>query len=439
VAGGTAPSIALPSAALGVAEVALLSLGTYVLVRRAARPFVSSISPEFVPAGRSSIRTKLVLAIAVPVASTAVVATVVVFRHADETAREADRALAHELAALGTLRREPPTAPVRPWALAVALCGATAVAAGLGIGAGSRAAREIVQTARSIDRLVDRRSAEATAHAPLFVELAHLSEAVDALSRRYEEIEATTESALAAREQAQRMKTQFLASMSHDLRSPLNSIIGFSELLLRGVEGPLAPSQRENVEIIKRSGEDLLRLINDILDSARIEADRIDLVRRWTPSVSLVSDTIRRARELIGEKDVELHSELQPGLPPIYVDVDRLAQALFNLLSNAVKFMSSGTIWVRAHVSEGPPGPPGQYLRIEVADTGQGIPEEHRESIFEAFRQLDAGSTRRAGGMGLGLSLAKNLVELHGGRIWLESRIGEGSVFYVAIPLTGEG
>jgi len=435
---GTPASVAAPMTLLSGAQIALVCLAVYVLVRRATVPLLAAIPATSVPDRRATVLSKLFFALAVPVACTAAITTLVVFRHADEMSREADRALARELSELGAARKEPAPPPVRPWALAVTVLGATVLAAGLGGVAGRRAARDLAETARSIDRFVEGGSGQEPSHRPLFSELARFSDAMDALARRYDDIEATTENALAAREQAQRMKTQFLASMSHDLRSPLNSIIGFSELLLRGVEGSLSVSQRENVEIVKRSGEDLLRLINDILDSARVEADRIDLVRRWTPSVALVTDTIRRARELIGPKAVEIHSEIQPGLPPVYVDADRLAQALFGLFSNAVKFMSSGSIWVRARVAQGAPGLPGRYLRIEVADAGEGIPPEHREYIFEMFRQVDGGSTRRSGGMGLGLSLAKSLVEMHGGRIWFESRVGEGSVFFVALPLSEE-
>jgi signal transduction histidine kinase len=435
---GTPASVAGPFVAFSLAQTLLACLAGYAIVRSIVRPVLARIPAARLPdpgARRGSVHGKLLVAIAIPIGSTAAVTLLLGFRHADEASRRADHALRADLATIGARATGAAPTPVRPWALAAAVLGATAVALGIGSGAARRAATDLASTAAAIDRLVERDARDRAPRRPAFRDLADLVSAVEALAVRYAQMHATTESALDARQTAQRVKTQFLASMSHDLRSPLNSIIGFSELLLRGVEGELSPTQRETIGIVKQSGEDLLRLINDILDSARIEAGRMDVERRWTPSVSLVTDTLRRARELVGPKPIELLSELQPGLPPVFVDADRIAQALFNLLSNAVKFMERGTIRVRAAVSEGPPGPPGRYLRVEVADTGAGIAEEDRDSIFRTFHQVDSGSSRRVGGMGLGLSLAKSLVELQGGRIWLESRIGEGSVFYVALPL----
>jgi len=435
---GTPPSVAGPFVLFSLAQTFLACLAGYAIVRWVTRPVLARVPAERAPdpgRRRGSVHRKLLLAIAIPIGSTAAATLLLGFRHADEATRGADRTLRAELATIGARPTGSSPAPVRPWALAAAVVGATVVAVGIGNAAARRAATDLAATASAILRLVDRTAGRDPARRPAFRDLSDLENAVDALTRRYDEMHATTESALDARQSAQRVKTQFLASMSHDLRSPLNSIIGFSELLLRGVEGELTSAQRETIGIIKHSGDDLLRLINDILDSARIEAGRMDVERRWTPSVSLVTDTLRRARELVGSKPIELHSELQAGLPPVFVDADRIAQALFNLLSNAVKFMEKGTIRVRASVAEGPPGPSGRYLRVEVADTGAGIASEHRESIFRAFHQVDSGSSRRVGGMGLGLSLAKSLVELQGGRIWLESRMGEGSVFFVALPL----
>jgi len=268
-----------------------------------------------------------------------------------------------------------------------------------------------------------------------FSEIRELGRAMTGLADRFAELSHMKDRSILARAEAQRMKTQFLASMSHDLRSPLNSIIGFSELLLRGIEGPLTPAQKEVLRIIHGSGEDLLRLINDILDSAKLEAGRLDVQREWTPSVEILNETIKRSREFVGDKDIDLIAELQPGLPPVFVDADRLSQALLNVIANAFKFMEQGTVSVRASIGDGQPGPSGRFLRVEIADTGTGIREEDRETIFEAFRQIDGSSSRRAGGMGLGLSLARAIVELHGGKVWVESRLGSGSVFTVAVPI----
>lgn len=223
--------------------------------------------------------------------------------------------------------------------------------------------------------------------------------------------------------------------MSHDLKGPLNSILGFSELLLRGMEGPLQPPQRQDVGLIHRAAEDLLRIINGILDSAKLEAGRIDLARDWVPPVELVSDAVRHGRSLVGDKEVSIQTEVQPGMPPVLVDRYRVVQALECLVSNAVKFTDRGVVAVRVRIESGPPGLAGEHLRIDVSDQGRGIPPQERDRMFEPFHQADASSSRSAGGTGLGLYLAKSLVDLHGGRIWFDSRVGRGSVFSIALPI----
>jgi len=235
--------------------------------------------------------------------------------------------------------------------------------------------------------------------------------------------------------QNQKMKTLFLASMSHDLKSPLNSIIGFSELLLKGIEGELNEEQREDIQLIHNSGEELLSLINNVMDYARLEAGTLEIHKEWTPSVELVTSAVRGGGHLAGGKDISIQSEIQPGLPPVFVDPARISQVLSNLISNAVKFMEKGTITVKAFQARGLFEENDKYLRIDVVDTGMGIKQADIEKIFDSFRQLDSSFSRRSSGLGLGLSLAKELIDLHNGKIWVESEIGRGSIFSIGLTM----
>jgi len=308
-----------------------------------------------------------------------------------------------------------------------------------GSAVGSRAARALRRIAASLERIDSGTPVDAHADPPSRVrELDRIEAVLPALAARIRDVRRTQEQATESLAASRRMKTQFLASMSHDLKGPLNSILGFSELLLRGMEGPLLPQQRQDVDLIYRAGEDLLRIINGILDSAKLEVGRIELAREWVPSVELVANAVRHARSLVGDKEITVQSEVQPGLPPVHVDPHRMAQALECVVSNAVKFTERGFVAVRARV-ETPPGRPGRSLRIDVLDQGPGIPAGYRDSLFLPFHQLDGSSSRRAGGTGLGLFIARSLVELHGGRISFESNIGRGTVFSISLPLEGSG
>jgi signal transduction histidine kinase len=258
------------------------------------------------------------------------------------------------------------------------------------------------------------------------------------LARRVEEASTREDRARTAVLDAQQLKTQFMAAMSHDLRSPLNGILGFGELLSRaGERGQLNAPQRESVNLIQRAGADLLRLIDDILDSAKLDAGRLTIRRQWTPSVEILTEAVRRGEELVKNSDLRLEAELQPGLPPVHVDAERIVQAVVGLLGHAAHAMDRGTIRLRARVATGPPGPPEQ-VRVDVIDSGQGIRAADRERIFEAFREIAEPSGRRIGGLGLGLALARALVRAHGGDVWFETRPGEGTTFTVALPV-GEG
>ncbi len=234
---------------------------------------------------------------------------------------------------------------------------------------------------------------------------------------------------------ADELKSQFLANMSHELRTPLNSIIGFSRIILKGIDGPINDLQRQDLEAIYNAGQHLLGLINDILDLSKIEAGKMDLIFEEVDVPRIIESVMSTAKGLVKDKPVRLEVDIEPDLPPLRADSKRFRQILLNLISNAAKFTKEGYIRVRAwrHMD-----PESGYteLILAVEDTGPGIPPEHLENLFQPFYQVDASLTREVGGTGLGLAIVRNLVELHGGRIWVESEVGKGTTFYVAFPLT---
>ena len=229
-------------------------------------------------------------------------------------------------------------------------------------------------------------------------------------------------------EQASKAKSDFLASMSHELRTPLNAVLGFTEMILDDVYGEIPSQLREPVADIRTCGTQLLRLINDVLDLAKIEAGRMELAL-GEYSVEDVINTVKLSlRSLAAEKDLEFVAAAQPDIPFAVGDAKRLTQCLTNLAGNAIKFTSQGRveIWVECQ---------GETLLFRVSDSGIGISPDQIGHIFEEFRQADPTITREFGGTGLGLSITRRFVELHGGRIWVESEVGKGSTFFLSIPL----
>ncbi|HJW84619.1 MAG TPA: response regulator, partial [Anaerolineae bacterium] len=234
--------------------------------------------------------------------------------------------------------------------------------------------------------------------------------------------------ALEKMREVDRLKTQFLANMSHELRTPLNSIIGFSRVILRGIDGPLTELQQADLTAIHSSGQHLLGLINDILDISKIEAGKMELSKEDIDLHDIVKGVMSTAIALVKDKQVQLRMELPDKLPPIQADARRVRQVILNLVSNAAKFTEKGHIVTRVEARP-------REVEICVSDTGTGIPDDKLEHIFEEFTQVDASTTRKAGGTGLGLAITRRFVELHGGRIWVESQLGLGSTFTFTLPL----
>jgi signal transduction histidine kinase len=245
---------------------------------------------------------------------------------------------------------------------------------------------------------------------------ANVNQMNDELSRLYGELETTS-----------RHKSEFLANMSHELRTPLNAILGFTQVLRAQMYGPVNAKQAEYLDDMLQSGQHLLSLINDVLDLSRVEAGQVELeITPFSLREALESGVVMvRERAVQGGVNVELAAD--PRVDVVEGDERRIRQVIFNLLANAVKFTpSGGAVDVTAARADG-------EIRISVADTGPGIAPEDRERIFEKFQQGEAAVEQREG-TGLGLALSKRLVELHGGRIWVDSEVGKGSTFVFTLP-----
>jgi protein-histidine pros-kinase len=239
----------------------------------------------------------------------------------------------------------------------------------------------------------------------------------------------------AARVQAQeanRLKSEFLANMSHELRTPLNVIIGFAQMMHDGKVGPLSAPHREYMGDILDSSRHLLRLINDILDLAKVEAGRMDFQRETVEPAVLAAEVRDSLRTMAAARGIGVSLDADRA-PVASIDPAKFKQVLFNYLSNAIKFTPEGG---RVTVRIVPDGP--DHFRLEVEDTGAGIPEEDHGRLFVEFQQLDASVAKRHQGTGLGLALTRRLVQAQGGEVGVRSRDGEGSVFWATLPLREE-
>ncbi len=239
------------------------------------------------------------------------------------------------------------------------------------------------------------------------------------------------EAARAAAEAAARARAGFIATMSHELRTPLNIIIGFSTAMIEHPEiyevQTLAPPIVADLAEIRRSGQHLLRLINEVLDLAQVEAGRLELNLAPLPLVPVLDAMLQAARGLLQNRPVQLRREYGGALPMVVADEVRVRQVLLNLLSNACKFTRTGEVALGACANS-------IEVTIWVRDTGIGIAAADRERIFNYFEQVDRDDARLYTGTGLGLAISRWLVELHGGRIWLESELGKGSTFFITLP-----
>ncbi len=227
-------------------------------------------------------------------------------------------------------------------------------------------------------------------------------------------------------EQASRAKSEFLANMSHEFRTPMNGIIGMTELVL---DGAVNEEQREYLELVKSSSESLLEMLNDILDLSKVEAGKLDLDPMEFSIAQKLDESLKPMKFRARQKHVPLTWHLGAGVPEIVVgDPLRLRQILLNLVGNAIKFTDTGSVTVNVDVED--EALSTVLLHFRVTDSGIGIPKEKQSLIFEAFTQADSSTTRKYGGTGLGLAITARLVDLLGGKIWLESEPGEGSTFH---------
>jgi signal transduction histidine kinase len=230
---------------------------------------------------------------------------------------------------------------------------------------------------------------------------------------------------------ANKHKSEFLANMSHELRTPLNAILGYSELIIDNIYGEVPEKIREVLERVEKNGRHLLSLINDVLDLSKIEAGRLTLTLNEYSMQDIIQTVFTSVEALAVEKNLDLKTTVPNDLTNGKGDGQRIAQVVLNLIGNAIKFTDQGEVNVEAAVSN-------ESFLISVSDTGPGLSETDQLKIFEEFQQADGSSTRKKSGTGLGLSISKKIVEMHGGRIGVESTLGKGSKFWFRLPIRVE-
>ena len=231
--------------------------------------------------------------------------------------------------------------------------------------------------------------------------------------------------------EASQHKSQFLANMSHELRTPLNAILGYNELIVDGIYGTPPEKMQAVLKRVESNGRHLLGLINAVLDLSKIEAGQftLDLADY---SLQNVAQTVYNAVESLAvDKKLVFKTEVQSGLPPGHGDERRLTQVLLNLVGNAIKFTDAGEVVIKADASDG-------TFNLAVRDTGPGISAADQAKLFQEFQQADNSMTRKKEGTGLGLAISKRIIEMHGGRIWVELQVGRGSTFFVMLPVQAQ-
>jgi signal transduction histidine kinase len=242
------------------------------------------------------------------------------------------------------------------------------------------------------------------------------------------------------------MKTEFVSLVSHELRTPMTSVRGFTDLLLEGDAGPLDARVHEYLEIIKVNADRLISLINDVLDITRLEAGHVELRRDLYSIAAIIDAIVQTMYPLIESRKQCLVVRVAPSLPPVWVDLERMTQIISNLVGNASKYTpNDGEITIEARLIDNPDdlavGAPGNVflpaVLVSVHDTGIGIAPQEQAHLFTRFYRTEQASRRQISGTGLGLTIVKSFVELHGGHVWVHSEIEHGSSFYFTIPLLG--
>jgi two-component system, sensor histidine kinase ChiS len=269
-------------------------------------------------------------------------------------------------------------------------------------------------------------------------ELGILAKAFNSMATQLQASFTTLEAKNGELQRLDKLKDEFLANTSHELRTPLNGIIGIAESLIDGATGKLPEQTNMNLGLIASSGKRLSTLINDILDFSQLKHKTIELQIKSVGLREIVYVILTLSKPLVGQKKLQLINSISPELPPIAADENRLEQILYNLIGNAIKFTETGTVEISAELltDNDRSSVPNSQLAITVSDTGIGIPENKLEQIFESFEQADGSTGREYGGTGLGLAVAKQLVELHGGKIWVSSTVGVGSQFTFTLPVS---
>jgi len=263
----------------------------------------------------------------------------------------------------------------------------------------------------------------------------HLSQVMKDLAQVNRQVSLTNEKLAAARwaaEEAKKTKAAFVSNVSHEFRTPLNMIIGMTALLIDAhdiYDQAVPTALLEDLEIVHRNSVHLADMVNDVLDLSQVEAGRMALRREWTDLGEIIARSIDVVRPLLSRKNLALYVEIDDDLPKAYCDPIRIRQVIVNLLSNAARFTEKGGIEVQA-------GQEAQYVVVKVHDSGPGLSEEQSTLVFEPFRQAGLAGSEEAQGTGLGLSISKEFVELHGGRMWLESQVGVGSIFAFRLPVS---
>jgi signal transduction histidine kinase len=231
--------------------------------------------------------------------------------------------------------------------------------------------------------------------------------------------------------EASQHKSQFLANMSHELRTPLNAIVGYTDLILDNIYGDIPDKMRGVLQRLESNGRHLLGLINDVLDLSKIEAGQLTLSLADYSIKDVVHGVYGAVEPLAAEKRIALKVEMPADLPQGRGDERRLTQVLLNLVANAIKFTDSGEVAIKASSANG-------LFNVSVCDTGPGISTADQVKLFEEFQQVDNSITKKKGGTGLGLAISRRIIELHGGRIWVESSPGQGSTFSFTLPVSVE-